>query len=79
MREKIWTQNKTITAEGACSQTSVENVAGRNAGRRKDMRGRRKGKWVIGTGLGAEDGHGALSWHQDWGGIVGKPLTAKIS
>lgn len=31
MRETKGTQNKTITVEGACSQTSVENVAGRLA------------------------------------------------
>ena len=28
MRETIGKQNKTVTVEGACSQTSVENVAG---------------------------------------------------
>lgn len=46
-------------------------------GRRKDMCGRRKGKWMIGTGWGWP--WWASSWHQDWGGIVGKTLTAKIS
>ena len=46
-------------------------------GRRKDMCGRRKGKWTIGTGWGWP--WWASSLHQDWGGIVGKTLTAKIS